>query len=137
MQLLTWAWNVKNYQILGAPAWLTQDRFEIQATTAYPSGVDEERLMVRTLLEARFGLKLHRENREFPVYALVVGRGGSKMAAATEYDQLHGRGINLESGVLVSRSGTMAELADVLTTNLDRPVLNRTNLADRYDFTLT
>jgi uncharacterized protein (TIGR03435 family) len=136
MQLLTWAWNVKNYQISGAPAWLSQDRFEIQATTAHPSGMDEERLMVRTLLQDRFGLKLHRDNREFPVYALVVGRGGPKMAAATDYDQLHGRGINIESGVLVSRCGTMGELADVLTTNLDRPVVDKSNLAGRYDFTL-
>jgi uncharacterized protein (TIGR03435 family) len=137
MQLLTWAWNVKNYQILEAPEWLSQERFEIQATTAHPSGVDEERLMIQRLLKDRFGLRLHRDNREFPVYALAVGKGGPKMAAATDYDELHGRGLNIESGVLVSRSGTMGELVDLLTTNLDRPVVDKTNLAGRYDFTLT
>lgn len=137
MQLLTWAWNVKNYQILGAPAWLSRERFEIRATTTHPSGVDEERLMVQTLLQDRFGLKLHRENREFPVYTLVVGKGGPKMAVATGDDQHYGRGLNIESGVLVSRGGTMGELVDVLTTNLDRPVLDKTNLAVRFDFTLT
>jgi len=137
MQLLTWAWNVKNYQIFGAPAWLFQERFDIQATTAHPSGVDEERLMVQKLLQDRFGLKLRRDNREFSLYALVVGKGGPKMAEATEYDQLHGRGLNVESGVLLSRSGTMGELVDFLTTNLDRPVIDKTNLAGVYDFTLT
>jgi uncharacterized protein (TIGR03435 family) len=136
MQLVTWAWNVKNYQILEAPGWLSQERFEIEATTAHQSGVDEERLMVQKVLQDRFGLKLHHDNREFPVYALVVGKGGPKMAAATGYDQLRGRGLNVESGVLVSRGGTMVELVDFLTTNLDRPALDKTNLTGRYDFTL-
>jgi uncharacterized protein (TIGR03435 family) len=47
MQLLTCAWQVKNYQIAEAPAWLSQERFEIQGTTGHVSGVDEERLMVQ------------------------------------------------------------------------------------------
>ena len=72
MQLITWAWKVKNFQVLGAPAWISQERFEIQATTARSLSVDEERLMVQRLLASRFGLKVHREDKETPVYALVV-----------------------------------------------------------------
>jgi hypothetical protein len=39
-------------QVLGAPAWTSQERFEVQATTGRPSSVDEERLMVQRLLAA-------------------------------------------------------------------------------------
>ena len=93
--------------------------------------------MIQKLLERRFELKIHRENRDIPVYALVVGKNGPKMEVAKEGEQPGGRGINIESGVLVSRGGTMEELADVLTPNQDRPVLDKTNLAGHYDFRLT
>src|SRR5262245_25317480 len=58
-QLVTWAWNVKNYQIVGAPGWTSQERFEIQATTGKASSVDEQRLMVQKLLVDHFSLKVH------------------------------------------------------------------------------
>jgi uncharacterized protein (TIGR03435 family) len=137
MQLLTWAWQVKNYQIPDAPAWLSQERFEIQGTTGRVSSVDEERLMVQTLLASRFGLKVHRDHREMPVYAIVVAKGGPRLSIAADVDQRRGRGINIESGSLVSRAGNMGELVDVLTTNLDRPVFDMTGLTGRYDFNLT
>lgn len=137
MQLVTWAWKMKNYQILGAPAWTSEERFEIQATPGHSSSADEQRLMLRKLLTERFGLKVHSERREIPVYALVTGKDGPKLGVAKEDPAPGHRGINIESGVLIARSGTMDDFVDVLTTNLDRPVLNQTNLAGQYDFTLT
>jgi len=136
-QLITWAWNVKNYQVLNAPAWIAEDRFEIQATPGHPANTDEHRLMLQQLLKERFGLKAHHETRQLPVYALVVGKNGLKFSVAKENPEPGHRGINIESGMLISRSGTLDDFADVLTTNLDRPVLNRTNLTGNYDFTLT
>src|SRR4051812_7648556 len=62
-QLLTWAWNVRDYQIIGAPGWTSQERFEVQATTGKASSVDEQRLMVGNLLADHFSLKAHRESR--------------------------------------------------------------------------
>ncbi|HVV45766.1 MAG TPA: TIGR03435 family protein [Bryobacteraceae bacterium] len=137
MQLITWAWNVKNYQILNAPSWTSEDRFEIQATTANPSSTADQREMLQSLLKERFGLKVHHETREIPVYALVVGKNGMKLAVAKENPEPGHRGINIESGMLIARSGTLDNFADILTTNMDRPVLNRTNLNGSYDFTLT
>ena len=137
MQLITWAWNVKNYQVLNAPAWTTEERFEIQATPGHPSKTDEHRLMLQELLKERFGLKVHHETREIPVYALVTGKNGLKLAVATKNPEPGHRGINIESGMLIARSGTLDDFADILTTNIDRPVLNRTNLSGNYDFTLT
>ena len=93
--------------------------------------------MVQMLLASRFELKVHRDHQEMPVYTLVVGKGAPKVSIATDVDQVHGRGINIESGSLISRAGTMGELVDVLTTNLDRPVFDKTGLTGRYDFKLT
>jgi len=137
MQLITWAWNVRNYQVLSAPAWTSEERFEIQATPGHPAKTDEHRLMLQELLKERFGLKVHHETRQLPVYALVVGKSGPKLAVAKENPAPGHRGINIESGMLIGRSGTLDNLTDILTTNLDRPVLNRTNLSGSYDFTLT
>jgi uncharacterized protein (TIGR03435 family) len=136
-QLITWAWRLKNYQVLGAPGWIFQDRFEIQGTTGHPASPDEERLMVQRLLAERFGMKAHRESREIPVYVLVVGKNGPKLETAKTPAEPGHRGINISKGVMTAREGTMEDFADVLTTNLDRPVLDRTNLEGRYDFTLT
>jgi len=137
MQLITWAWNVKNYQVLNAPSWTSEDRFEIQATTANPSSTTDQRQMLQALLKERFALKVHHETRQIPVYALVVGKSGMKLAVAKENPEPGHRGINIESGMLIARSGTMDDFVNVLTTNMDRPVLNHTNLSGGYDFTLT
>lgn len=136
-QLITWAWNVKNYQVLGAPKWIFQDRFEIQATTEHPASLEEEKLMVQKLLFDRFALKMHRERKEMPVYALIVGKNGPKMEVATTPAAQGHRGININPGIMTAQEGTMAEFAEVLTTNLDRPVLDKTNLDGHYNFTLT
>ncbi|HVW11074.1 MAG TPA: TIGR03435 family protein [Bryobacteraceae bacterium] len=137
MQLITWAWSVKNYQVVNAPGWISVERFEIQAATGHLSATAEQRQMLQQLLQERFGLKVHHVTRELPVYALVVGKNGLKVAVATQAPEPGHRGINIESGMLISRSGTIDDFADVLTTNLDRPVINRTKLTGAYDFTLT
>jgi uncharacterized protein (TIGR03435 family) len=145
MQTLTWAWRVKNYQVLDAPAWLGQERFEISATisTAFlankgrPASDDEVRLMVQGLLADRFKLKLHRQTREIPVYALTTAKNGPKLVEAPIGSPAEGRGVNIVSGMMVARDATMAELVDVLTTNLDRPVVDKTGLSAHYDFDLT
>jgi uncharacterized protein (TIGR03435 family) len=136
-QLIMWAWKLRDYQIGGAPAWIFKERFEIQATTGHPGNADEERLMVQRLLVERFGLKVHPEAREMPVYVLVVGKNGPKLKAAKAGGDPGHRGINIAAGVMVANDGTMEDFVDVLTTNLERPVLDRTNLKERYDFTVT
>src|SRR5260370_6003065 len=72
------AYRVKDYQV-SAPDWLTGERFEIDAKL--PDGATREQVpdMLQSLLADRFGLKLHRGSKEFPVYALVVASGGLKM----------------------------------------------------------
>src|SRR6516225_9002474 len=61
------AYRMKYYQISG-PDWLATEKFDIAAKL--PDGSSGERIpeMLRTLLAGRFELKLHRDQKEFPVY---------------------------------------------------------------------
>ena len=137
MQWITWSWQLRDYQVIGAPGWATQERFEIQGSTGRPASVDEVRVMVQQLLATRFGLKVHHESRDRPVYQLVTGSGPLKITPGTGRAEPDRRGINIEKGALYARDGSLDDFAAVLTTNLDRPVLNKTNLTGGYDFTLT
>jgi hypothetical protein len=68
---------------------------------------------------------------------MLVGKNGPKLETAKTPAEPGHRGINVNPGVMTAREGAMSDFADVLTTNLDRPVLDRTNLNGSYDFTLT
>src|SRR5579862_614480 len=65
--------------IEGGPSWIHSDRWEIQATAeGQPSREMMFGPMLQKLLEDRFALKLHRETRQVPIYALKVAKGGLK-----------------------------------------------------------
>ncbi len=73
-------------QIAGGPDWAESDRFDI--TAKMPGnpmpGIETAnlaRLMLRTLLAERFGLRVRTESRELPVYALVVGRPDGRLGS--------------------------------------------------------
>jgi len=77
-ELIPIAFNVKPHQVSG-PDWMGSQRFDILAKM--PEGTTKEQVpeMLQALLSERFLLKIHRENREQNVYALVVGKGGPKL----------------------------------------------------------
>src|SRR4029077_6681215 len=67
------AYRMKLYQVTG-PEWLTSERFDVNAKL--PAGSTPEQIpeMLQSLLEERFQIKLHREKKELPVYALSIGK---------------------------------------------------------------
>src|SRR5438045_838011 len=69
--------------LIDAPSWVDTDRFDVEAKTEETSAgpIPREKLqpMLQTLLEDRFQLKVDREQRELPMYLLIVGKGGSKL----------------------------------------------------------
>jgi uncharacterized protein (TIGR03435 family) len=79
--LVTQAYEVKPFQVT-APDWMAMQRFDILAKM--PEGATKEQVpaMLRALLEDRFKLVAHRENRELPVYSLEVGKNGPKFKEA-------------------------------------------------------
>ncbi len=154
------AYKVKDSQIFG-PDWLTGERFDIVAKLPAGAARDQIPEMMQALLADRFKLTLHRDTKEFPVYALVVAKSGLKIKESppdAESDDTSGK-ANVDVSVTAGRSGavislgkgssisydaqrivakkvTMAYLADSLARFVDRPVVDMTNLKGSYDFTL-
>lgn len=136
--LMARAYEVKAAQISG-PSWFDSERYDVNAKI--PEGMSREQVpaMLRTLLEERFQLQIHRETKEMPVYELLVGKNGPKMDKAKE--EL-GRGrITMEGhgdGVMhASVSGAnMSGFCDMLGRWVDRPVIDKTGLNGSFDFQL-
>ena len=81
--LIVLAYKVKPNQITG-PDWIANQRFDIFAKLPDGASKDDAPRMLQALLEDRFKLALHRESKEHPVLALVVGEGGPKMKESPE-----------------------------------------------------
>jgi uncharacterized protein (TIGR03435 family) len=132
------AYDVKDYQISG-PAWLPTERYEIVATANGAASDDAIRLMLQKLLNDRFQMTVHREKKELPVYALVVGKNGTKLMHESENP---GKSrTQMSGGSVVFTSITVPELVDYMShmrsAEMDRPVVDNTGLKGKYDFTVT
>src|SRR5579864_1001235 len=77
-RLICTAYRLKPYQVTG-PEWLKNSMFDIEAKMPEGGKVAQVPEMLQTLLTERFGLKIHYESKEQPVYALVVAKGGPRM----------------------------------------------------------
>ena len=149
------AYRVRPYQVIG-PDWIDGTRFEIDAKL--PAGATRDQVpdMLQTLLADRFGMKFHREEKEFPVYTLEVVPGASKLKDLTDAAEnpddkaptevqaqgsAAGIGVNLPGGAsytfanntFVGKKLNMFYLTDILTRFMDRPVVDRTGLTGKYD----
>jgi uncharacterized protein (TIGR03435 family) len=143
--LLVAAYDVKVFQVAG-PAWLDTERFEIDATMAPETTPEQFRMMLQNLLAERFKMVVHRESKYLPTYELVVARNGPRFKESVPLRNNDARrppGLPIAVSMTNGRAGmdgqfnTMSELAELLTTFMDRPVFDRTGLNAKYDFTLT
>jgi bla regulator protein blaR1 len=149
MQLLTFAYDSREYQFVGAPDWTQTERFEIeltpdkadivvgQDTTAaeLDGWIQRNRQRMQAVLRDRFSLVLRAQTAEHPLYALTVAKGGHKLAAPA--DPKHAVNFNINNGRLITaRSATMEILAKSLAQLLGRYVRDETGLDGAYDFKL-
>ena len=77
--LMEAAYHVQPFQIVGGPEWVESDGYAVDAKASGNPEHAQMMLMLQSLLEDRFQLRIHRESREMPVYALVPARGGLKL----------------------------------------------------------
>lgn len=160
MNLLSVAYDIRWDQISGLPNWSAM--FNIQARS---DSAADERLaglskaqeslerqhMVQGLLADRFKLKVHWETREGPVYDLVLTKNGPKMAAAKDEppsaDEIKARGgkympplYQQGDGIAgydyIAHECSMSDITDMLAVQFGHPVLDKTGLTGKYDFTL-
>ena len=137
--LIKLAYDVQDKQILNGPPWLETDKFDIAAQPDIPGSPSTKQLksMVQKLLADRFQIKFHKDNKELSAYVLTVSKSGSKMKKnegdGTGLPSLGFRGL----GVLTVTNATMEDFCGLMQqTVLDRPVVDQTGLAGRWDFLL-
>jgi uncharacterized protein (TIGR03435 family) len=76
------AYQLMSFQISGGPSWIDSERFDIDAKSDGDTTPNGLLVMVRTLLDDRFGMKGHREMRYQSVFFLTVAKGGAKIQHA-------------------------------------------------------
>jgi uncharacterized protein (TIGR03435 family) len=166
-RLILFAYVVQPQQLTGGPSWLDSDRFDIVAqaegdlSPTPPGGQPgAAQLMMQRLLTDRFGLAVHAESRELPVYALTLARSDGRLGprikpaavdclalmtkapggVAAQAPQLpDGRpacGARRDGTGRVTAGGTSMLMfaTQLLTGQSDRLVIDRTGLTGSYDF---
>ncbi len=152
LRLLTaLAYRFRESEITGGPAWIGSARYDVDAKAADRNlDGDQSRVMIQHMLEDRFGLKVHIEKKERPIYTLVPAKGGLKIREATEgscvaYSPNSTRGpadppvcgsiILLPNGI-AGKKMTMTQLANSLSGIVGPPVMDNTGYAGYFDFQL-
>jgi uncharacterized protein (TIGR03435 family) len=140
VDMLTYAYRVKYDQISGGPNWANVDHYDLAAKAEGDGllGEDAARAMFQTLLADRFKLKIHRETRDLPVYALVVGKNGPKLKNSSPEADGNGLVTASYTGLIhmVTARGTMEGLARQLSNTAGRPVVDKTGLTGSYAYSL-
>jgi uncharacterized protein (TIGR03435 family) len=155
--------NSENMSVVNLPNWTRNARFEIEARGPAAATKDQMRLMMQSLLADRFNLAMHWEDRSVPVFAMVLvkpGKLGPQLwvhsddppCAMTSSAERTPRGLPVTCGTdgvrglpncenqLAWRDVTMNDVADGIRSSIgdtERPVIDRTGLDGKYDFTLT
>jgi uncharacterized protein (TIGR03435 family) len=140
VSLMMFAYSIDKHQVVNAPAWGASTRFDIEGTTDTPGepNLHQQQEMLQRLLSDRFGLKLHREKRELPVYAIEMAKGGAKLKPPAHPDaepdqEASGHGTDVTVTVT---NATMADFILGMQFFFDRPMVDRTGISGRHDITL-
>jgi bla regulator protein blaR1 len=172
------AYQLQESQITGGPSWIADERFDIVAkaesgdTMGDPFRAEQTgqpsrgQLMIRALLAERFKLVVHNEDKEMPIYALVLARSDGKLGPqlkTSETDcvaliaagRARGRGpmppvpppgpgapppqcgIRIGPGNMAVGGSPMSQVATSLSMFAGRIVVDKTGLSGSYDFTLS
>jgi uncharacterized protein (TIGR03435 family) len=158
--LLAIAYDVRWDQILGLPNWLAMFNVQAKSDSAADQRLaqlskDQEKMeqqhMLQTLFADRFKLKIHWETRQGPTYDLVVAKKGPKMqlmkgdpSSAEErkvwgdrpIPPLYQRGDSRVGFNFVAHGCSMNELGETLAGQFGHPVVDKTGLKGKYDFTV-
>jgi bla regulator protein BlaR1 len=138
-------------RIVGAPSWITSEAYDVEAKMDGGTAEALKKLspsdralarqrMFQELLADRCKLAAHWETKEFPVYELVIAKGGSKIRESKPSDaataRRGGMGLKGRGGPLTAREAPISNLVGLLSMLLNRTVVDKTGLAGKYDFTL-
>jgi uncharacterized protein (TIGR03435 family) len=141
--LMEWAYSIQPSQHSGGPSWWGTDRYDIVAKAEGNATDEQQKLMLRTLLAERFGLKFHYEKKKLPVYVISVGKAAPKLFPPKD-EEVHSIRIMPQQDAdqktttfhVVATRYSLTQLTDVFARQLERIFVNETGLNGDYDFTL-
>ncbi len=157
-----------NLEITGLPGWATTDGYDVQAQpeAGLQSTAKQKQEMLQSMLEDRFKLKILRETKDAPVYALVVGKDGVKAKLSEDQTPFNLNGpppggpppagppppppggpaaitgpvprgmIMMGVGQLRAGAQSMATFAGLLSGQAGRKVVDKTGVTGLYDIDL-
>ncbi len=151
--LITMAYGIRDFQLSGGPGWIGTERYDIIAKPernpdaaeppADTSTMTDDQIKARdaqwkeraqALLAERFGLAVHKEMKEQPIYVLTVAKNGPKLTLIESPGAR--RGITSNRGRIQGYATTMEMLALNLASTVGKPVIDKTGLNGRYDWVL-
>lgn len=128
------AYNLRDFQISGLPRWAEGsdcDTFQVIAKSEKTPSPAELQQMLQLLLADRFQLKLHKERREIPVYALAIEKRGLKMRKLRD-DEVPPTYATRPSATGPS-IGPFTGLVGLIGRSVDRPVIDETGLTGAFE----
>ena len=139
------AYNLRPDEIIGGPAWLDAERFQVNATYPQESGTPQVDAMLRSLLEDRFALKAHRDRRDVPKYRLVLADANGRLGPQIKKSEPQcGRAhpetpcsMRFGGNELVMQETTIRQFLDFLESIAQRRIDDQTRLNGDYDLTLS
>jgi uncharacterized protein (TIGR03435 family) len=136
--LIRSVYRLKNYQLIGAPAWADNEKWDIDAKSEGKTTGKQRNEMLGNLLADRFHLQFHRETRELPVYRLVIAKGGVKMTQIKDGEVRPQKpGISNRPSHLMGWASPVGQLVYFLSGDyLNEPIIDATGLTGNYDFDL-
>jgi len=156
--LIQFAYNLQDFQISAGPNWVGANRYDVDAKEDESTAralqnstpfqrADQIRLLLQALLADRFALKLTHQYKEVPTYALVVAKDGPKLSqttlmepegsSAAQGQSPKGPRIGITGRGQINGTGVPVNLlAELLSRQLGRRVVDKTGLSGNYDFTL-
>jgi uncharacterized protein (TIGR03435 family) len=137
VDVIVHVYPTRRIQMQGGPDWIDSKRFDIVAKADEDEGEvkpEQWNEMVQTLLEKRFKLVFHRETKEMPVYALVVGNNPPKLQEAKEGEQT--ALVPGDRGQMNFQKMPIEGLVNTLSNMLHTPMVDKTGIKGDFDFTL-
>ncbi len=147
------AYGVDVARVSGGASWIFSERYDVVATLPQNGSQAQIPAMLQMLLAERFGLTARRDTKISPVYAMVPAKHGLKMKrseaagspspaeqplifSAPGIVSANGGGMRLCCGKAKLIGISMASLADLLSSQTDRPVQDNTGIQGLFDVSL-
>jgi len=135
--LIEEAYDVRDFQVIGGPSWIGSLQYDINAKVDGEPTDEQMRTMIQSLLADRFKLQVHRDKKEMPCYALVVGKAGSKLKAPEMDAEGKPKGsMSMSRGSFTGQGMPVKAIAHAVEQVLGRAVIDKTGLTGTFDFKL-